>query len=282
VAYDPDTPESGSTFSHFWAAVTLYFCAAFGGFMAAVADIMQKEEASAVMKMTSLSAQHLAIQLSPVWILAGLTVSAIALCLVFQPKDRKQSFTVGAGVIAFVMTVTPYRQPETGVPEASATTTIPASSMWAEYLQYASSSGQGSVTEPGQRDHLNFVVYNNSPADAVVGIWVNFLNQEYYQKNSVSAGSRMDFRFQTSELALIDYINYAIEVDGQRMPLRTILSPAEKDDLRISATLGPSSVDVSEFSGKDSQFYTAGRPRVLGAESPLRTFGNKIFRPYKW
>ncbi len=94
---------------------SLYLCAGFGGLIAAIADVVQKEEASAVVKLTSVSARQMRIELQPVWVLFVIVLFALFLCYVFQPRERRAAFAVGAGVIAFIMTVTPYKRPESGV-----------------------------------------------------------------------------------------------------------------------------------------------------------------------
>jgi hypothetical protein len=66
--------------------ISIYVCAAIGGFLAAIADLVQKEDASAVVKMTKVTARHMEVLMQPYWILMVLVLLAAALCFVFQPR----------------------------------------------------------------------------------------------------------------------------------------------------------------------------------------------------
>src|SRR4051812_25125326 len=94
----------------------------------------------------------------PYVILLVLVLLATALCFVFQPGDRKQSFAVGVGIIAAIMTVTPYRQPPTGIAAP------PRQAAKNAYIQLAADGGGPSG--------LVFRVANGSPETAVVQVFV--------------------------------------------------------------------------------------------------------------
>src|SRR5215831_17783775 len=84
---------------------------AFGSILATLADIIQKEQASAVTKLAEALQTTLRISVSPLHVLLLLVVLAIGLCFVFAVETTKSAFYRGASVLALLMTIVPYKIP---------------------------------------------------------------------------------------------------------------------------------------------------------------------------
>jgi hypothetical protein len=84
--------------------VFLGLSAAIGGFIAVLSDIMQKGEASAVEQLANV----LKIP-SYMWAAALLLIAlSVALSFIYGAESNKKAFTTGAGILAIMVTVTPY------------------------------------------------------------------------------------------------------------------------------------------------------------------------------
>jgi hypothetical protein len=84
--------------------VCLGLSAATGGFVAVLSDIMQKGEASAVEQLANV----LKIP-TYMWAAALLLIAlSVALSFIYGAESNKKAFTTGAGILAIMVTVTPY------------------------------------------------------------------------------------------------------------------------------------------------------------------------------
>lgn len=84
---------------------------AVGGILCVLADLAQKEEASAVLKIGCNLESLLKIpyaNISTVFIVIGI---AVALCFIFDVQEKKRAFYLGASVLAIMMTLVPYKAP---------------------------------------------------------------------------------------------------------------------------------------------------------------------------
>ena len=99
----------------------LLLCGVFGGFIAAFADLMQKEHASAVLKIANTANTYLDVAM-PKWV-AFLFIAVVAgfVSLIFGADDVKKSFTTGLSALSIVMTAVPYTSPPTTVSLSDAT-----------------------------------------------------------------------------------------------------------------------------------------------------------------
>ncbi|HXQ27839.1 MAG TPA: carboxypeptidase-like regulatory domain-containing protein [Gemmatimonadales bacterium] len=82
-----------------------------GALVAVLADLMQKSEASAVLKMASIISTAFRIGFSPVYAVLLLMALAVVLSFVFEAETGKKSFYVGASILSIVMLMTPYQAP---------------------------------------------------------------------------------------------------------------------------------------------------------------------------
>lgn len=81
---------------------------AVGGMFAALADVVQKEEASAIGRISYSLELAFGSQVALIHVILLVVGLATALCLVFEPNCRKRAFYVGASVLTLVMTMVPY------------------------------------------------------------------------------------------------------------------------------------------------------------------------------
>src|SRR5215475_10636398 len=84
-------------------------CGAFGGLLATLGDLVQKQDASAVMKIRESLATTLKIPLPALLVMFFLVIFAVALCFVFTVDSYNSAFYRGASIIAILMTVMPYQ-----------------------------------------------------------------------------------------------------------------------------------------------------------------------------
>ncbi|MCQ1855815.1 hypothetical protein [Neorhizobium galegae] len=268
---------------------TIYTCSAIGGFIAAIADVVQKEEASAVSKLTSMSARQLQVTMQPLWILLVLVALAAALCFVFQPTDRRHSFGIGMAIIAIIMTVTPYRQPPTGFPGAAINAT-PTTSVERGIIHLVDAPGPDAnvspppAEQPAQGHNIfNVRAQNMSSQPSVIGVSVYSpdIGQEYYQKIIVRPGEAVSLPFALS-LPPGNEFEYIVEVDGQTLPIQRAFAGIQGLGARV--TVSPTSVHSDNF--YDRSGITVARsnpPPGNGANG----FGggniyNKVFKNQRW
>lgn len=215
-----DAPTSLSS------AAILFSCAAIGGLCAAIADVVQKDDASAVSKITSVAARNLELSVKPLWVLLGLVVLAMLLCFVFQPRARRSAFGIGAGVIATIMTVTPYQQPLTGLPVAGT------ESGWLQSpgaIRVAALQGAVALPVAGAAYKTYRVTVTNRASRTVratVAMFDRGTGQEYRQTQMIGAGASVVFPFALSGLQPGGQLFYTVEADG---------APAARDSVTVDA-----------------------------------------------
>jgi len=259
----PATPVSGVP--PIVTAILIYIAAAIGGLFAAIADIVQKEEASAVAKLTSLSARQMKVIMEPTWILAFLVILAAALCFVFQPRDRKQSFMVGLGIIAGIMTVTPYKQPLTGIPpdmKAEATSND-------ILFQRAEFIAEQSHVAPAGKNLFQLPVQNIGELDALVGVSVYdpISGQEFYQKNLLSGKRTQTFTFEVPGAATGSEILFTVDIDGKRLNIQ----PSRLGEQVQPVLIGNESISI---------FDNGDISKVI--RNPGGNIGDSVFKPFGW
>jgi len=91
--------------------VAIGLSGAVGGVVAALADVVQRGKASAIVKIADTMTDALNIAfpvLGVIFLLVGL---AVALCCIFEPETKVKAFFVGAGILSIIMTFVPYELP---------------------------------------------------------------------------------------------------------------------------------------------------------------------------
>lgn len=99
-----------------WGSTALLgLCAVFGGLLAALADLIQKEHASAVLKISSVVNTYLGLPLPRWGALLFIVIVAGLVSLIYGADTMQKSFVRGLGVLSVVMTAVPYTTPPTQV-----------------------------------------------------------------------------------------------------------------------------------------------------------------------
>lgn len=238
----------------------LYVCAAFGGFLAAVADVIQKEEASAVIKITQVSAEHMDITLKPIWVLLGLVTCASFLCLVFQPGDRRAAFGVGLSVVAVVMTVTPYEEESSGaVPKISSSQDTEVKQT---FLMVISSQPVSSDFSKDGDIIFHLINRGTSSAKTEVRVFNATSGKKFRQRKIALPGQTVSLRFRAIT-SPEDDIRYEI-ISNERVIDRSTVKEVRR---RTYVSHDVSSSDLSQ----------EGCPSGLFGDAC-----NKLFRSFRW
>ena len=289
---------------------TVYVCAAIGGTIAAIADLIQKEQASAVLKMTSVSARHLNLEVQPLIILAVVILLGVLLCFVFQPGNRRAGFAVGAGVIASIMTVTPYRPLQSGEP-------APEAAVPAETPSEAPSGAQGSQlnqlgtrsvqlafadTKPQQvamaSTNVAVITVKNDlavPVKVMVSFYDKNSKRAFEQVRAIAAGQTGSFEFSARPQRGKISGEYFLQVGGERSayvpvtgnaPVRArTLSLTQAVPSFAQAQINKDALDSYNSTSKDSQ-RTASDSEVRHIyNKPTGLFNElqqKLLTPKKW
>jgi hypothetical protein len=85
---------------------------AVGGMLAILADLIQKENASAVGKLTDAMSGVLHRSVPPLVVMFLLIAMAVALCFIFEARSSKRALYTGASILSLIMTVVPYKTPD--------------------------------------------------------------------------------------------------------------------------------------------------------------------------
>jgi hypothetical protein len=153
---------------------------------------------------------------------------AAALCFVFQPTDRKQSFVVGLGIIAAVMTVTPYKQPVTGAPAKS-------DIAWDTHGGLLWQAG-GAPIQLAEAGVIAIRVVNTTSDENLVTVAMTNrrTGQDFRQRNNVRPFGTIQFQFEGGNDG--DLFYFSVEYNG----LRT-----EAQQLTYSEMMSPIVVQIA-------------------------------------
>jgi len=91
----------------------ILFSGGVGALVAVIADIVQKEDTGAVLKIAAVCNKYFLLNWSTLWFALSLIVLGVVLCFVFDPTNKKLAFSTGAGIIALIMTAVPISKPPT-------------------------------------------------------------------------------------------------------------------------------------------------------------------------
>lgn len=263
--------------------IVIYTSAAIGGFLTAIADLAQKSEASAVVKLTSVASTYLQLGIKPVIILLILTLLAMGLCLVFQPVDRKTAFATGAGVIAVIMTTIPFTQEPDGRPATTDSKEVGLVTT-PRLLRLIDDTGTQGNAEPPQngagetatQSIFNLKARNTSSAPVTIGISVFApeTGQQFYQKNILGQNEEIIAPFAI-DLPPGRTIHYKIEVNGRLLGEQQGILTAHGLDAAVSIT--------DESIGSTNNMGEQGSPLQLKPQVLERNILiDKMFRTYHW
>jgi len=293
----PAAQESAKPAKHAGGAamLTIYACAAIGGTIAAIADLVQKEKASAVLKMTTISARHLDLAVPPLYVFLIVVFLGVLLCFVFQPNNRRAGFAVGAGVIASIMTVTPYQPLQTGQPSETGETTWNAPGT--RGLQLASSDF-GQLRLAANLTDLAVIPVTNDlavPVEVKVSFYDRNSRRAYEQVQAIAAGATRSFEFAAQSQNGRVNGELFIEVAGERSSYvsATGAAPYYSDALSLTqAVPGFARAQINQDALNSYSRSTGPAPRPA-RESEVREIYNKptgiinqlqrqLLAPRKW
>jgi len=285
----PATPRSGVSM------LTIYTCAAIGGTIAAIADLVQKEKASAVLKMTTISARHLDLAVPPLYTFLIVVFLGVLLCFVFQPNNRRAGFAVGAGVIASIMTVTPYQPLQTGQPSDAGDTTWLAPG--GTRVQLASSD-IGQLRLAANLTDLAVIPVTNDlaiPVEVKVSFYDRNSRRAYEQVQAIAPGTTRTFEFAArSENGRVNGELF-LEVAGERSSYVSAAGPAPYQSNVLNLTqavpaFAQAQINQDALNSYSQSASPAPRP---AKESEVRAIYNKptgiinqlqrqLLAPRKW
>jgi hypothetical protein len=257
--------------------LTIYLCAAIGGTIAALADLVQKEQASAVLKITTISARHLNLALQPLYVFLLVVVLGVLLCFVFQPRNRKAGFAVGAGVIASIMTVTPYQPLQTGQPTDTQDETMLLPGK--RGIQLAASD-VGMLQLAAVWTDVAVVSVRNDLA-VTVEVKVSFYDRNskraFQQAQSIATGAVRDFKFSANAREGRIDGEYFLELAGERSSYLTASGDAPYRSQNLPLTRAfPSFANAQVDTGAlNAYLEAAGASPRPASDSELREIYNK-------
>ena len=218
--------------------VCLGMSAATGGVVAVLSDIVQKHEASATEQVRETLGQILGTHTPYLWVAALLLIAlAVILSFIFGSDSNKSAFTTGLGILAFVVTVTPYKAvpnldttPAAGTPTTASTVGFWDRLMIPSRVYAQNTSAQASSTpftihlDPADKKPVGEAVY--TLVDSGTGQAV---------RRSHVQGSELSFYVDNRSYLL------RVQVDGYQIAEVPLNPPARQ----MTIPLKPSSVPLS-------------------------------------
>jgi hypothetical protein len=221
--------------------VCLGLSAATGGLLAVLADIMQKQDASAVEQLKAALGAVLQVRTYP-WVIGLLLIAlSVALSFIFSADSNKKSFYVGASILAIMMTTVPY-DAKPGLSTGAAVAPVPAAekaannSGWWDRLmvpsrvfaQVLESSSHGSPVT------VQLETANRKPVGAAVFSLVDPSTGQVMARSRVQ-GSKLTFYVSNPQYVL------RVQVDGYAIAEHSLNPPPPS----LTITLAPSGVPLA-------------------------------------
>jgi len=216
--------------------VFLGLSAATGGLIAVLSDIMQKHEASAV--------EQLQITLGTIfggqtylWVAALLLIAlAVALSFIFGADNNKAAFTTGAGILAFMVTLTPYKPlPNLDTAPAPNETTINHVGWWDRLVIPSRVFAQAPTpSSPATPYTVHLEASDGKPITAAIFTLVDARSGQAIRRSRVQGG---DLRFYVSNQSYL----LRVQVDGYQIAEARLDPPPHA----VKVSLTPSSIPLS-------------------------------------
>lgn len=97
----------------FWQNIGIALSAAIGAVISIMGDLIQKQDASATLKLSAILARNVMPRITPLAVVCFLIVLAVAIAFIFKANTGKEAFYRGLSVISLLMLATPYQLPQT-------------------------------------------------------------------------------------------------------------------------------------------------------------------------
>jgi hypothetical protein len=217
-----------------WEKVAIGAAGGFGGVVAVLGDLIQKQDASAALIFASTLNRIFQLGIATwAWALV-LVILAVLLCLVFEPDTKPRAFYVGASILTLLMTAVPFKMPE-AAPKPSAVNIGAALQnspfKLAEYVAADERPGQRS-TSPTAKVHIQIRLPKEARASVPFPIYLTFYDPEGDTKWRVE-----DYAIQNSQISGLytaDLIYHfepspeSLRLRIEAPPLRTVEIEAKK------------------------------------------------------
>ncbi len=82
-----------------------------GSLIGILADLRQKEHASAILKLSNTAATALHLALPPLATMAFVVLAGVTICFILEARSARHAFFTGIGVLSTVMVLVPYEVP---------------------------------------------------------------------------------------------------------------------------------------------------------------------------
>jgi len=96
-----------------WQHIGIALSAAIGAVISIMGDLIQKQDASATLKLSAILARDVMPRITPLVVVCFLVVLAVAVAFIFKANTGKDAFYRGLSVISLLMLAMPYQLPQT-------------------------------------------------------------------------------------------------------------------------------------------------------------------------
>lgn len=213
-------------------------CAFVGASLAVLADIVQKGEVSAVVKISTATNKFLDLSLPTLGWATVLVAFGVALSYVFDANTKKKAFYLGASIIAIVMTATPYTTPDTPeiVNAETGTRIVPAA-----YLLHVAGEASG--------DHMTLRLVltadaGDEPAAILISIHDVAADKTYQRKEYIAADESKTIQIGLEKSPAPRRIMIRVESDRYQFVTAERIAPAGAGSVDIRLDLKPAKSPV--------------------------------------
>jgi len=209
-----------------------------GGFLAILSDLVQKEEASAVMQINLAVRKFLGVTTYPLVVVLFLIAISVALCFIFSADSNKKAFYVGASILSIMMTAVPYNMPPSlnsqPIPAASGAVLRP--NWWDKLMIPGPALAQNA--QPANQTysiHVHLDTTDKKPVESAIFTLIDPSSGQLVARSKVQGA---DFTFAVANRPYL----LRVQVSGYAIA-ESSLNPAAQPSLTIS--LSPSSIPLS-------------------------------------
>jgi hypothetical protein len=217
-------------------SICLGLSAATGGLVAVLSDIMQKHEASAVEQLQITLGSIFGVH-TYLWFAALLLIFlSVALSFIFGSDTNKTAFTTGAGILAFLVTVTPYKPlPNLDTAPPAAGTSAANIGIWDRLMIPGRVFAQSSVPAAASTPYtIHLQTADHKPVSEVVLTLIDPSNGQALRRSRVQ-GSDLTFYVGNGSYSL------RVQVDGYQITEIPLTPPPHS----VTVNLAPSSVPLA-------------------------------------
>jgi hypothetical protein len=217
-----------------WGKVGIGVAGAFGGVIAVLADLIQKQDASAVLIFAATLNRTFQLEIATWGWAFVLIILAIALCVVFEPDTKPRAFYIGASILTLLMTAVPFKIPDSA-PRPSAANVGPLlSEAPFQLAAYVAAEEQSSRPSTSSIVKVNIQIRLPKEARAKVPfpIYFTFYDKQTDAKwrvdNYVTVQSQITGLYTTELQYQVESAPESLQVRIEASPLQTVELEAKK------------------------------------------------------